>query len=194
MCTGTLSLWRARWAAMCTTADYQGQAFMSVLALSYTRILVWFLHCFLGAKAKLVQHFYGPAHASLYLCGLCIWQMRKERQALRDLKVFGDYLESWQQAHESANISYPIICICSNMLVIATCSSWDIQTMRGSSQVVFSGAVSGDAWLRTALLCVAGVQGKLLNARIKQERELLRSCEAGSKRARVNALPADTET
>ncbi|KAK9916146.1 hypothetical protein WJX75_009305 [Coccomyxa subellipsoidea] len=66
-------------------------------------------------------------------------QMRQQRQALRDLKVFGDYLESWQEAHE-------------------------------------------------------GVQAKLLKTKIKQERELLRSCEAGSKRARVNALPADTET
>ena len=27
-------------------------------------------------------------------------QMRQQRQALRDLKVFGDYLESWQEAHE----------------------------------------------------------------------------------------------
>lgn len=55
--------------------------------------------------------------------------------------------------------------------------------------------IHGRYWLNSCFfLCCAGVQAKLLKTKIKQERELLRSCEAGSKRARVNALPADTET
>ncbi|CAL8470410.1 g9952 [Coccomyxa elongata] len=65
--------------------------------------------------------------------------------------------------------------------------------MRQQRQAVMEPKTFGDhlgAWQQTH----EGVQATLLKARMKQERELLRSCEAGSKRARVNALPSDIET